>query len=1173
MGSFRPLVRVVALLGIWAMISASTFAATVPKPVIEPDAGVVAQFDELESYVESLSGDVLTGGDARDLLAKLEAAEAAYLRGKPCTANNILGAYLNYTQSRALEETVGSDLHHRGLLLRAALLGSLPVGTCLGAAPPSPCLETAPWAQLAVVEVIADPYQVYAFEGTEVYVTVENMGGVIAEDVAVVFAESDGVFDTAVIDTLAPCASITVFGRWPGGALAEHTVDVAVDPDNLIVEGTRLDNSGSVTVPVVFEWIRPWEKADLVATALIITPERPVAGDLVRFELTVENRGEEDIPDVPVVILIDAEEELTTSIPLIAGQGTATAGVTWIATPGRHAINAEAFMPTERLDRNEGNNSQVGLIHVGGEAEPLPDLIVESLEVTPANSLRLEMLIANIGWATAEAVPVEITVDGLIVDQLIIETVVPGGRASIDEVLDVDAVSEHLVGVTIDPENIVEKTEAPNRWTTRVAAVHPSQLCLGPQWMPLGPSLLTNGWTGRVDLLAIDPDDTNVMYVGSPTGGLWKSTVGGNSWAPLTDRMPSLEMSALVMDPSESDILYAGSKAGLYKTLDGGATWTVFIGKQLATWFRTLIVSDNPDGTFELYAAGNTGVWHYHGTDRTATTSTMNDWTQIKTGSVRDLVQHPTDDTEFFVTTYVGNTGHVYHSKPGGIPTGDGSWDEITSKLPETPIQTARIAIAPTKPKVMYAGIHLPSGQYVLYRSDNGGDSWAQLLSEKRGYDSSKGYWENWYNAYVMVDRLDEDIVYIGHVQAYRYDDSDESLTRFTGIHDDQHGFFFDPVAETTLYPMSDGGIFKCTNRGDNCSSLNLTLNSVQFYDIDLSATDPDLIVGGTQDNGTIRTDNGALQWDIIRGGDGRYVVIDPTDKDVMYTQHQYLADIAKTENGTGVKPLWESSSGLPNHPGNDKVPANTRYGGDPYMILHPNERDLLLTAGPEIHANENATEDWSLCPNNCDGFSTTGPTGIKGNVARVAVDPDSGILFAGTTQGELWISENVGDSWAKVFKHPYGRGFSGLTVDPHDSTKLWMTFSGSGATLAAHRVYLMQRFTSDDLFPPLTFWDATSVSEGMPMELQLGSGWKTSQMLVVDPTYEDTVYVGTTKGVYRGFGWLDEGGEWDFVWQPMTCSLPWVHVSDMEVNPTTYTLYAATYGRGLWTASLAPIE
>ena len=79
--------------------------------------------------------------------------------------------------------------------------------------------------------------------------------------------------------------------------------------------------------------------------------------------------------------------------------------------------------------------------------------------------------------------------------------------------------------------------------------------------------------------------------------------------------------------------------------------------------------------------------------------------------------------------------------------------------------------------------------------------------------------------------------------------------------------------------------------------------------------------------------------------------------------------------------------------------------------------------------------------------------------------------------------------------------------------------------------------------------------------------------MLVVDPTYDDTVYVGTSKGVYRGFAWHDEGGEWQFTWQPITCAFPWIHVSDLELNPGTYTLYAATYGRGLWSASVAPIE
>jgi len=1151
------------------MVSTAAAAFAAPEPAPDPNAEVIAHFHELESYVWSRLGDTMTKGQARSLLSELESAERAYERGKPCTANNIIGAYLNDTASSAFDEAVGSDLHHRGWLLRGVLVGSLPDGTCRGAESPPACLETAPWPQLAVVDVIAQPDQVYANEGALVYVTVENRGGVTAENVAVGFAEKGETFDTAVIDTIAPCGSKTVFGRWDGAELGVFTADVTVDPDGLIVEGTKLDNIGSVEIPVVFEWIRPWDKADLVATALTITPERPMAGDVVRLELTVENRGEEKIPGVPLVFLVDASEELTATIPLVGPHGTAAGSVTWIATPGRHTINAEAFMPEGRFDRDEGNNSHAALIHAGGETNPLPDLIVESMVVTPDNSVRLEMVIANIGWAPAPAVPVEITLDGVIVDQVVIDELLPGEKADFDEILDADAVSEHVVGVIIDPEDLVETSAVENRWTARVTAVDPGLACLGPQWSPLGPSQLTNGWTGRIDLLAVDPANPNVMYVGSPTGGLWKSTTGGNNWAPLTDRMPSLDMGALVMDPTDSDILYAGSSAGVYKTVNGGDTWSVFIGTSLETKFRTLLISDNGDGSFELYSAGERGVWHYHGTDRAATASTMSDWTRIRTGAVRDFVQHPTTDTEFFVTTYVGGVGHVYHSKPGGIPTGDGSWTEVTANLPETPVQTVRLAIAPTKPQVMYAGVHVPPDQYVLYRSEDGGDSWAQLHSETRGYKWANGYWENWYNSYVMVDRSDEDIAYTGHVQPYRYDHSAKSLTRIAGVHDDQHGFFFDPVTQTTLYLLGDGGIFKCANRGATCSSLNLTLNSVQFFDIGISATDSDLIVGGTQDNGTIRTDNGALQWDLVRGGDGRYVVIDPVDEDIMYTQHQYLVEIAKTVNGTATQPGWTSTIGWPTNTDDSK------YTGDPYMLLHPNERRMLLTAGPQVYAHSDALEDWGDCPDNCDGVSAIGPTGIGGVVQRVAVDPDTGIIFAGTSHGQLWVSYNVGTSWAKVWTHPYGRGFTGLTVDPHDTTKLWMTFSGANATLAAHRVYVMERFTSgdDDIIVPITFWVATNVSEGIPMDLKLGNGWKASQMLVVDPTYEDTVYVGTSKGVYRGFGWHDEAGDWQFTWRPLNCALPWVHVSDMELNPTTYTIYAATYGRGLWSASVAPIE
>ncbi len=140
-------------------------------------------------------------------------------------------------------------------------------------------------------------------------------------------------------------------------------------------------------------------------------------------------------------------------------------------------------------------------------------------------------------------------------------------------------------------------------------------LCLADQtsWTSLGPAALTNGWSGRADSIVVDPDDVKTIYIGSPYGGIWKTTNGGTSWSPRSDYMPSLGISAMAMDPTNTDILYAGSTAGLYKSIDAGTSWHVFTDMTIGSRFQNLLVRYTAPDRFELYAAGNKGVWVHEG--------------------------------------------------------------------------------------------------------------------------------------------------------------------------------------------------------------------------------------------------------------------------------------------------------------------------------------------------------------------------------------------------------------------------------------------------------------------------------------------------------------------------------------------------------------------------------
>lgn len=232
----------------------------------------------------------------------------------------------------------------------------------------------------------------------------------------------------------------------------------------------------------------------------------------------------------------------------------------------------------------------------------------------------------------------------------------------------------------------------------------------------------------------------------------------------------------------------------------------------------------------------------------------------------------------------------------------------------------------------------------------------------------------------------------------------------------------------------------------------------------------------------------------------------------------------------------------------------------------------MLLAAGVEVYRHTQAKSDWTKCPN-CAAWSPIGPkgTGVLGGVKRIAVDSASDTYFVGMSSGQIWGS-SAGVGWHKIFTHPTGRPVTGLVVDPHEPSRVWVTFEGTGPVDGPHRVWLLERIESDgggDVGPPLVYWQKTNVTANLPSELALGQGWFQSNMLALDPNLGDTLYVGTDKGVYRGVGTLIEG-EWSWNWQPFSCGLPRTYVTDLEeVHPVTEALYAATFGRGLFATSL----
>jgi len=350
------------------------------------DPGILSGFQELRNYVQNAPGQTLPRGLKTSLMRKLDSAEAAYLRGQPCTSANILGAYLNEARAltRGERAALAQDLYERGLLLLSDLLASLPEGERCAHQPKAEYLcSEAPWPELAPVSLTTDPEQTVPQSGLTVTLTVANRGRVAAQSVPVAFLSDGQEFARVAVADVPACAGAMLDVWWPGGELGPHEIEARVDPDNAVLEGMEANNSIERTVYVAFELVRPWERPNVVLRGVDFSPERPVAGELLTLRATVGNAGNTALANVSVRFSVDGEPVDRGAIPeLVPGEEATVTGSWASATPGRHYLAVAAELPPEVAERNSTDNVATAIVHVGGESVPLPDLLVEEITVT-----------------------------------------------------------------------------------------------------------------------------------------------------------------------------------------------------------------------------------------------------------------------------------------------------------------------------------------------------------------------------------------------------------------------------------------------------------------------------------------------------------------------------------------------------------------------------------------------------------------------------------------------------------------------------------------------------------------------------------------------------------------------------------------------------------------------
>ena len=664
-------------------------------------------------------------------------------------------------------------------------------------------------------------------------------------------------------------------------------------------------------------------------------------------------------------------------------------------------------------------------------------------------------------------------------------------------------------------------------------ASFPTQAAAAGNWTQLGPGVVpTNGGEGRVNVIAVNPSNTSIIWAGSASGGLWKSTNSGSSWGTTTDNFGTLGISSIAFDPTNSNTMYVATgdadgqdtySVGVLKSTDGGDTWsTTGLSSTTSQRYTNYAVVPHPTDPNILLAAGRQGIFR--------TTNAGLTWPSVMSGNFKDLEVDPSDPTVWYTTLFA--TG-VYKSTNSGV-----SFIQSTLGLPPASSNLGRIsvAVAPSLPSTLYAlyvdYTNFDFGFKGLYGSTDGGASWSLKSStpnilgwfDGTGTDASGG--QGWYDLVLQVAPDNPATVYVGGVNLWKSTSSGSSWTRLTNwytgtvvpyIHADQHGFTFLPGSSSTILAGNDGGVFVSTNSGTSWTDRSAGIAATQFYRLGGSATNPNRVYAGAQDNGTDRDLGGS--WRRILDGDGMEALIDYSDENIGYGE-LYYGQIRKTSSGGDLTTTITGS-----------IP-DTGDWVTPYIINPINPKSLYLGEKGVYKTTDRGTS-WTTLKSGLSSVPLT---------CLVIAPTDTNTLYAATTSPlQVWFSTNGGTVWSSITAGLPSAAVTYLAVSPIDPATAYATFSG----YASQKVYVTtNRGTS---------W--TNISTGLPSI--------PVNCIAINPSIAAHLYVGTDAGVYFS---SNSGSSWS----SFSTGLPNVIVNELEVHVASQKLRAATYGRGLWESPLA---
>ena len=685
--------------------------------------------------------------------------------------------------------------------------------------------------------------------------------------------------------------------------------------------------------------------------------------------------------------------------------------------------------------------------------------------------------------------------------------------------------------------------------------------------------------SGRIADVEIDPNDTSVWYVGVGSGGVWKTVNAGTTWKPVFDKQDVYSIGTVTLDPQNSNTIWIGTGEnvggrhvsigdGVYLSKDGGKNWKN-MGLKNSEHISEIIV--HPKDANTVWVAAQGPLWNkgderglYKTTDGGKTWNKVlgdDEWT-----GVTDVVIDPRNPDVLYAATWQKHrtVAAYYGSGPGTAlhksTDGGESWRKLDKGLPKTEMGKIGLAISPQNPDVLYAAIELNRRTGAVYRSSDRGESWTKGADAVAG-GTGPHYYQELYASPHHFDRI-----YLAGVRMQMSTDGGKTFATMKEEHkhSDNHSLTFVANDENYLLMGSDGGIYESWDNGDNwrfISNLPLT----QYYKV---AVDDDLpfynVYGGTQDNNTqggpSRTDSahGIMNsdWTVTLFGDGHQPATEPGNPDIVYGQWQQ-GNLTRYDRTTGelvyIKPQAEPGEPM------------ERFNWDAPILVSPHEPSRLYFASQRVWRSDDRGDSWTAISEDLtknlarieqpimgstqswDGSWDLLAMSQYSTITSLSESPvKAGLIYAGTDDGLIQITENGGESWRKVSvgklpKVPDTAFVNDIKADLFDENTVYITLDNH--KYGDYKPYILKSTNKGKSWK--------SITSNLPDKHLV---WR----VVQDHVNPSLLFAGTEFGVFFS---VDSGKKW----VELNGGMPTIGIRDLAIQRRENDLVAASFGRGFY--------